>query len=280
MPLGIEIGAVEAGCLLDANTGVVTGRVFFCKTVDEATGVQTFVKMYSVFGAAQPTDTLPVGMVEGECASPAPDQFIPVALEELCVDVDGVPQAATPVAWFNQSDSSYTSTIYLDEMGLPIAGVVTPAADPCQCCPAPCEDIRACIQLQAFDQDTGLMQPGDTTNYEITLDGTTEAVINHDYFTTSDGLNKSTWYTPIIAAINALPGWTMTLITDVALPSNGKPTWRVEYEGPNPSTLEIIKTPNGDIYTIAVAADGTVTATTNDAGSGTPFGSDPIAPCA
>ena len=150
-----------------------------------------------------------------------------------------------------------------------------------------CALVTGCIQMLAWDNDDGLLSPGETSFLEIKVDGVSQAVLPHDYTTSSDGVNKSTWYTPWIAAINALPEWSITLVNEVALATGqGKPEWRIDYNGAGGAELRLCKsnslgTPaNQEQLIITAAADGTLTGTSADYGSASPFASEVFAPCA
>lgn len=213
-----------------------------------------------------------------------------VKLDPLCVDNGAGPVWAYPVSMVDTATGAVTVTTFLDEMGVQVTG--TPLrVDDCDC-PQPecCEEtlLRACTQMLGFDFDRGLTTPGFTTAYRISDNGTATATIVHDYTTTFDGINVSTYYDPIIAAINALPDWTITLVTDVAGGSQGKPNWRIEYAGTGAGELRIDKAVsvaglgNSDTMFIRVDAAGVMTTSVLDGGAGVEipdFNSPHFSPC-
>lgn len=181
--------------------------------------------------------------------------------------------AGSPVTLI-QSNGNVTSTEYCEDVDSQsvrldqctikalVNGIVSGIVGDGTC---DCDENTVCTQVNAFDYDRGLVAIGQTTAYRMILDTVTQSTVVHDYTTTSDGTNVSTYYDPIIAAINAVPGWSMTLVTDVLQTNQGKPTWRVEYTGAGPSELIIQNATsvaglgNGDSYIFRVDASGVMT---------------------
>lgn len=124
-----------------------------------------------------------------------------------------------------------------------------------------CEN--GCILMDGFDVDRGLVTVGDTTTFLISLDGTLQSTVVHDYLSTSDGINVSSYYPPIISAINAVPGWSISLETDVLQTAQGKPTWKVEYSGTGASQLVIDKDSGGSVLTLDADGAGNIVGSTN-----------------
>ena len=201
----------------------------------------------------------------------------PLKGEAKCMLLDGQPALLTPVITIVDG-AVVGDTQWLDENTMTfVTGVVTENLDPCTCLAlTDCPDCgcEASILLDAFDYDRGLLTPGDTSTFEIFLDGVSQANIVHDYTTSSDGVNVSSFYTPVVAAINAVAGWSMAVDTDVAVADQGKPTWLMEFSGTGPSELRIVK--GADILTINVDAACAITGTSDDGGTGAPFGTDPF----
>lgn len=150
---------------------------------------------------------------------------------------------------------------------------------------SPCSDcgIRACILLDAFDtMSENALSPGEFMEMQLILDGVVISTTVHDYLTTSDTVNKSTWYGPWISAINALPNWSISLDTDTASTGSGKVTWLVEYNGPGNETLRIYKGSVGgaptfsDYMQITVDGAGVVTTETGTGNLAGPWSSYPF----
>lgn len=205
------------------------------------------------------------------------DTAVAVPGAAVCATVDGVDGVlVTPVALLDQYSLAHLGERYYDEMMRPITGVVTLSSDPCACAKCPdCTD-SACnvtIPFAGYDTDRGLLQPGETSEFELLVDGVSQATIVHDYTTTADGVNVSTWYTPITAAINALDDWAIAVNTDVAAADQGKVIWDLTFTGTGPQELVIRK--GADRLTITVDADCNIRGTSDD-GTGNPFGSDPF----
>lgn len=149
-----------------------------------------------------------------------------------------------------------------------------------------CSEVTGCILMEAWDHDNGLLEAGEVSYLEIKVDGVSMSVIPHDYTTTYDGTNKSTWYNPWIAAINALPEWSITLVNDTnGTTGSGKPQWRVDYQGGGSAELRLCKSPglgtpaNQEQLIITAAADGTLTGTSLQYGGQTPYESEVFEPC-
>lgn len=181
--------------------------------------------------------------------------------------------------------------------------IPSPVGETCPCpCPNPtqdamleklcaiadalvCEDtetVTAKKCLLAFDYDRGLVQSGETSAFGILLDGVSQSTVVHDYTTTSDGTNVSTYYDPVIAAVNAVPGWSMVLVTDVNQSDQGKPQWEVSFTGTGPSELTIQYASSvgslgsSDAYIFSVDASGVMTTSVLDGGSPAPDYNSPV----
>lgn len=242
MPLGIEAGIAPVACIVDDVTGVVVGKTFLCKVVDEATGAETWMRKYALYGAAGAVDVLPAGTSEADCTPAAPDSYLPVQLEELCANVDGVPQAVVPVAWFNGADRAYVETTYLDELGNPIAGVVT-AADPCDCPCVDCPPVAA--QPDAFPLEPvwyashtkfNLDDPAFSNAYSDTSLG---GILPWTAASLADALNISS---PNATAANTGSGIDYTT-TVWAAGNNGTVDYVYVVSGPVPTTLDLVSIP-------------------------------------
>lgn len=66
-------------------------------------------------------------------ATGAVDQMSSVSLPDLCANVDGTPRCVIPVVQINASTNQHAGVLYVDSLGNPIIGTVTPADDPCDC---------------------------------------------------------------------------------------------------------------------------------------------------
>ena len=127
-------------------------------------------------------------------------------------------------------------------------------------------NVTGCILMEAWDNDSGLLSPGEFSQLEIKIDGvSTGAPIVHDYTTTYVSPDKSTWYDPWIAAINALPNWSITLVNDAVgdQPASGKPEWQIDYSGPGNEELTLCKgtagTTSPEELVITASATGELT---------------------
>lgn len=127
-----------------------------------------------------------------------------------------------------------------------------------------CGNVTGCIGMYAWDNDSGLLEAGEFSQLEIKIDDVSVAgPIVHDYTTSQAGSSKASWYDPWVAAINANTNFTVSLVTDVTLPTNDKPLWRVDYSGPGDEVMRLCKGPAGttspEELVITAAADGTLT---------------------
>lgn len=166
---------------------------------------------------------------------------------------------------FQQGRDGWSFTWVGPELSIKREGVET-TQDSCQeVVTNLCENIK--VRMFAFDNDRGLLEAGETTTYDIT-DGTLTNTVVHDYTTSADGVTVSSWYTPVIAAINALPNWSIALVTDVPADESGKVLWEVTYNGPGNEQLEIVKVPNGDVYRVRIDDQCNITTSALDS-SGT-----------
>lgn len=155
------------------------------------------------------------------------------------------------------------------------------------------KDITACTQLDAFDVfDLDTLNVGGMREISLEVDGVIVSTIPHDYLTTNDGALKSSWYIPWVSAINALSGWTMTLVEDKnvdnsdsgGLSGSGKPTYQLEYSGTAPQKLRIYVGDVGNSITtdyleIDVTADGIFTTDTGENNVSTPWSTYPFRSC-
>lgn len=277
---GLEIGSVPVGCIPGDNPGDgPKGKVLL--TIQKGEDGSALPPIVTAVMYADGSVVEPYEGPIADCDAAAP-QYAPVQLEELCVLVDGEAQAAVPVVMFDTMTQEPQPPVYLDEMGNLITGEVT-AADPCDCGCVSCPPVQACKLMKGFDylrQDD--LSPGDTSEFTVRLDGVDVYNTNIDYLAIGDGINKSTWYTPLQDYINtSVEGWTMTLVTDAAVDTSERVQYRLEYEGNGGSTLQIEGSYN-DLRTIVVADDGSMTTTVRDGAGGTivpDFGSAAWADC-
>lgn len=114
--------------------------------------------------------------------------------------------------------------------------------------------VNKMFKLFGFDSDSGVFDTDYVFN--ATVNGTAVAPIANNPVKT----NKSELYANVLAAVNAASGWSMTLLTDVALVDNGRVEYMIEYIGAPGAVLTIINTHNDDTYTFTVAEDGSCTA--------------------
>jgi len=139
------------------------------------------------------------------------------------------------------------------------------------CCPKKAT-VQACVKMEAFDYYSEKeLEAGQTMSF--TVNGGAPIVI--DYLAIGDGVNKSSWYGPVIAAVNALGPWTMTIDTDAGVGTSQRPVWQIDYNGVGGESLVI--TQNSDTRTISVDAAGVLTS--EALGGTTPFGTDPFTAC-
>lgn len=161
---------------------------------------------------------------------------------------------------------------------LAIRDLIGTDADEC-----PCEDeqeVKICVDL--FDYDRGLVTVGDTSALRVFLDSAVQSTTVHDYTTTSNGTDVSTYYDPFVAAVNAVPGWSMTLVTDVLQTAQGKPTWDIAFTGTGPSELRLEYASSvgslgsSDAFIFSVDASGVMTTSVEDGGSPAPDFNSPV----
>lgn len=154
-----------------------------------------------------------------------------------------------------------------DSLGVDVTASVT--LSQCSSC---CDETEHCILANLFDTDSGLFTPGDTSEFQLLIDGVVTTTVIHDYSTSVSGTSKASWYTPIVAAVNALPGWNMILVSDIVLPANGKPQYQITYTGSTPQTLRIQKDSGGIDWTEYVAdGAGAMTGNWSWSPDSTPF---------
>ena len=200
-----------------------------------------------------------------------------IQLPDTCVTVDGAnPRYATPVRLFNQTTATLAATVWLDRDGSEIAGVVAVTED-CDCDCASCT-VEGCLGMAGFDAQTITdFTPGQTNTFDVLNNGALVATVVLDYTVESDGVNKSSWYTQLVAAIAANTNFNLSVIAgaDAPIASSQRVEWNVEYEGPGNETLTIVQGPDTRILT--ADQDGLVTGTAEELG--TPFGTDPFFDC-
>lgn len=144
--------------------------------------------------------------------------------------------------------------------------------------------VQGCILMSAWDHDSGLLAAGEFSQLEIKVDGSTVAgPIVHDYTTSATGTSKASWYTPWVTAINNNTNFTLTLVQDVIVPTNDKPIWQVDYDGPGGEELKLCKGPAGttspEELIVTAAADGGLTGTAFTYGGVDPIPSPLFRPC-
>lgn len=114
------------------------------------------------------------------------------------------------------------------------------------------ETCKACIEFEGFDFEGG----------GFWNSGAFLAIVNGTPTTTpwngaATGTNKSAFYQDMVDAVNALPGWTMSVSQDVPT-TNGsdRVKWRLEYEGPKDgSNVLTIERRSGDTLIVDVTGD-------------------------
>lgn len=144
------------------------------------------------------------------------------------------------------------------------------------CCPE-VENVQACILMEAFDYySEGDWQVGDTSSFDVGLDGVSQGVLALDYLTETDGVNKSSWYSQLTALVNSVAGWSMAVDTDAPVGTSQRPIWQMDFNGVGPSSLTIQY--NNDLYTMSVDAAGVMTTSATD--SGNPMGTGKFTACA
>lgn len=251
--IGIETALTEVGCVVVA--GVVTGKVLACKTTSEDGLTETLKLVAMYFDGTQDSDYTGSWQVCGK------DQ---VLLLEGCIpDVANPGDTEIAVVGLNAFDGS-----------LAWGPISTATYGFVSCCP---DELVACINMEGYDYYAlADYTAGQTTPFEVLVDGVSQGVLALDYTVESDGTGKGSWYAQVNALINAATGWTVTLVTNAAENGNGRPVWQFDYSGSGASTLVI--TENNDTRTIAVDAAGVITGVADDGGN--PFGTDPFTACA
>lgn len=139
------------------------------------------------------------------------------------------------------------------------------------CCEV--DTVQGCLQMFGFDYYAETdYSTGDTTSFAV--NGGAPIVI--DYVAISDGVNKSSWYAPVIAAVNALGPWTMSVVNDASVSSGNRVLYQIDYNGAGSESLVIVQ--SNDTRTLSADATGAITGTALD--GVTPFGTDPFQACA
>ena len=185
----------------------------------------------------------------------------PLKLDVVCFDTGGTsPVMLLPVVTI--VDGAVKSTQYFLTDGTAYTGQKPVPADPCDCACEVCEgdeDCKVTIKMDGFDLDDGIVESGQTSVFRVSNAAGEIGVLEHDYTTTSDDVNKSSYYTPLIALINSVPDFSISLDTDVQIGSQGKPTWLLTYTGAGDDALIIQKADsvgnlnNGDTLTWKVS---------------------------
>lgn len=197
---------------------------------------------------------------------------IGVALEELCANVDGVPQRVVPVI-FHTLASGHVTTVFYDGMGQPITGAVT-AANPCDCpAPVPCSPATTCHLFRGWDYFTvGDLTPGDTSTFYVVVNGVVHGSATFDYLVQYNGVDKSSFYGPLVTLLNTIPDITWTLHQDFAGTAGDRVEWRIEYANAG-VPLELVITSTYAAWKINIDAAGNFTFELGDT-NGTP--NDPL----
>lgn len=251
MPLGIELGAVQVGCTTNED-GVVTGAVFLCLEKPEAGGATTTVVKSVNF--ADGAITSPYTEAISVCSPAAPNT--PIALETVCMEVDGVAMPVTPIIFIDPNTQTIASTIFVDDFGDQLVGTIV-ATDACNCpCPECGETIvTGCLSFAGFDNAApGFWSAGDTSTWVV--NGTN---VVQDALSTYSAPNVGTGYQQIMDEVNNnVAGFTMAIVSDVA---SGKPTFSISYSGAGNETLSLTNGASGDVYVFTVDATGNMTAT-------------------
>lgn len=168
-----------------------------------------------------------------------------IRLDSSCYNVGGSePSILTPVLTI--VDGKEESRVYYNPDNTLYMGVSDPVhVDPCDCHCPPCEKGKCSLQIlmEGFDDDNSSMEAGTTTAFRVSNADGIVGTIEHDYTTTSDGVTKSSLYTPLIALINNVPDFTITLKEDVKIEQAGKPVWLITYTGDGNDGLLIEKAP-------------------------------------
>lgn len=129
--------------------------------------------------------------------------------------------------------------------------------DPDAECPD-CPITSHTFRISAFDFDGGVFNdPAYVHTSTVNGVATTPAPFDAAW------VNKSEAYVNTVAAVNALPTASMTLISDAAINVGGKPVYDVTYDAG--TTLTIVNTHNDDVYTFSTAEDGSCVGTFVDA---------------
>lgn len=128
--------------------------------------------------------------------------------------------------------------------------------DPNAECPE-CPVLRHTWAWSGFDEDSGVFSDSDYV-HTSTVNGTATTPNPLD----AAWVNKSEAYANTVAAVNALPGHSMTLVSDVAITANGKVAYSIVV--PAGETLTIVNTHTNDVLTFSTAEDGSCVGTFQD----------------
>lgn len=148
--------------------------------------------------------------------------------------------------------------------------------------PFPCaKPFTACYGIAGFDYYTlNDFDLNDPIRWDVVVDGTVQgtSVDVPRFAATVAGTPKSAWYANLQALVNSLPGWSMTIVGDVANDTEERVRWRFDYNGTQSQTLELRRlTGTNDFVTItAVGQDDMVI---NQREGTFPVGSDHTFPC-
>ncbi len=128
--------------------------------------------------------------------------------------------------------------------------------------------VQSCMTFRGFDYlSIEDLDGGESQTFEILVDDNVEATVVENYDANSTGGVKSSWYVHLVAAVNALPHWSMNVNTDANDQTRDKPTWNLQYNGPGNEKLEIRGVEGGESRYFDVDASGNITPTVNNAGT-------------
>lgn len=127
--------------------------------------------------------------------------------------------------------------------------------DPDTECPTCPEPVTHTFQFAVFDEANGIFD--EEYVHTTTVNG---GPVSTPF--SAAWVNKSEAYAGTVAAVNAIPGVTMTLVTDFALTANGKPVYTITY--PEGTPVVIVNQHTGDVYTFTTAEDGSCVGTAVD----------------
>ena len=128
--------------------------------------------------------------------------------------------------------------------------------------------VEACATFRGFDYfSVDMLDPNGSQSFEVLVDDNVMATIVENYAANDTG-TKSSWYTHLVAAVNALPNWSMSIHTDVGSGNESeKPTWELRYSGPGNEKLEIRGIEGCESRYFEVDGSGTMTMSVNNCGT-------------